>query len=196
MTSSTSYKFKVTVFVILAIIAQAFLLEYLFPTPYHCHQSPFDQRLPPHVRAPIAPIPTGWKSGKLLEPPTELVQAAQEACLRRSLTESQAYQCSLAVVATAWKETNYDNDAVGDSGKSRSAVQIQYRLHGFSLEHGMDVGTAVDFYAAWRADSMGGLGRTSREAIRSWNGYGPEAEDYADAVIGFMNELDSSGIIR
>lgn len=112
-----------------------------------------------------------------------------QAFLRAACEESGVeFELALAVI---WKETTFRN-VVGDSGDSLGYMQVQPRWHGARMER-LGVTDLMDPFSNFRvgcdylAELLGKY--PMAQALTCYNTGSPGHNQYADDVIGYLEEL-------
>lgn len=161
------------------------------------------QAAAPGLLKGVASVPVPPKALLMGSVPQELKDAVAKACIavaaeRKSenavfnVSEAEARtDCYRDLLAIAYVETGYDCSAVGEVGES-GCFQIRTELHGLTVAEAEDPALA----ARWAAFKLASDGwpRYRTAAIRSYNGTGAAAEEYAKRVKSVSGKLAMLGI--
>ena len=115
---------------------------------------------------------------------SELLPRAAAVCAKVGLATDP---CARDLVAMAWKESRFNQNAIGDGGKSASWFQIQTKMHKVSMACAKD----FDCAAEWTINRMKSKGYPEYRsfAIEKHNGAGPAARKYAESVKAYSISL-------
>lgn len=140
-------------------------------------------RIPGDDAAALLPVPPWFREDIPLEP--EVQEALYAACTETGIR----YELALAVV---WKETGFCN-LVGDGGESYGYMQIQPKWHAERMER-LGVTDLMDPASNFRVacDYLAELLERYElpQALTAYNSGKPGESEYAETVIGYMEELE------
>jgi len=136
-------------------------------------------------------------------PPQRFKDAAAKGCSKVADNRLDLYgayasrnefasKCYRAVLAMAFRESSFNEKAIGDCGLSVGAWQIQTKMHGVSVEDAENVEYMSERVADFLA--VNGFPLYWHRAVSRWNGSGPMAEKYADAVYSTASLYNETGI--